>query len=224
MYIFIYSIIFIIGLLFGSFCTLAIHRIPLEQNITNKRSYCPKCMHKLNFFDLIPVLSYFSLKGRCKYCNSKIPIKYLLIEIVAGTMFLLFAMSMKINLYSIDINHIIYVCIGLIFIITLFIIAGIDKEKHIIPKQILLFGLIIKTLQIIYLYIFTINLNINIYKYIIYLIFILMFLAIETILLKKKAKTNYTINILILCVYLLIFRNRIYYYFINHSYLDFNSN
>lgn len=224
MYIFIYSIIFITGLLFGSFFTLAIHRIPTGQNITNKRSYCPKCMHKLNFFDLIPILSYIFLKGRCRYCNSKIKIKYFLIEALTGIIFVLFAMSMKIDIYNMNIDQIISICIGLILITTLFIIGGIDKEKYMITKQVLLFGLILKISHIIYLYILNSNFNISIYKYIIYLTIILILLAIETILLKKKAKTNYTINILILFIYLAILRNRRKCYFICYNYINFNCN
>ena len=64
MNIFFYIIIFIIGTLFGSFYTLAVYRIPLKQDITHTRSYCPKCNHKLNFLDLIPILSYIFFKEK----------------------------------------------------------------------------------------------------------------------------------------------------------------
>lgn len=200
---FLYIIIFIIGTLFGSFVSLAIYRIPLEQNILNKRSYCPKCMHNLKFFDLIPILSYVFLKGKCRYCKEKISKKYLLLEIFTGLIFILFAWSLKINIYNIDLNKCIEIFLAIIFITTLFLIAGIDKEKHFIAKQIILFGLITKITHIIYLYV--LNVNIDIYKYIIYLIILLIILIIEMILLKKKAKNNYTVNILILCIYLVIF-------------------
>ena len=53
-----YVLIFIIGTLFGSFSTLAVYRIPLHEDITHKRSFCPKCDHKLSFWDMIPILSY----------------------------------------------------------------------------------------------------------------------------------------------------------------------
>ena len=59
---------FIIGTLFGSFFTLATYRIPRKQDIMIKRSYCPNCKHELGFFDLIPILSYLFLGGKCKYC------------------------------------------------------------------------------------------------------------------------------------------------------------
>ena len=77
-----YIIIFIMGITFGSFYTLAVYRIPLHQDITHKRSYCPNCTHKLSFFDMIPILSYIFLGGKCRYCKQKIRIRYLLLEIL----------------------------------------------------------------------------------------------------------------------------------------------
>ena len=70
------------GTVFGSFLTLATYRIPLGQDITHTRSYCTKCNNKLGFFEMIPVLSYIFLKGKCKNCNKKISIRYPLIEIL----------------------------------------------------------------------------------------------------------------------------------------------
>ena len=56
-----YILIFCIGTLFGSFFTLAVYRIPLRQDITHTRSYCPKCNHRLEFLDMIPIFSYIFL-------------------------------------------------------------------------------------------------------------------------------------------------------------------
>lgn len=79
--------IFIIGTLFGSFFTLATYRIPRKQDIVFKRSYCPNCEHELGFFDLIPILSYILIGGKCKYCNQKISIRYPLFELSNGIIF-----------------------------------------------------------------------------------------------------------------------------------------
>ena len=84
-----YIIIFTMGTLIGSFLTLAIHRIPLKQDIVIKRSYCPKCNHRLNFIDLIPVWSYIFLRGKCRHCGDKIRPRYLIIEITSGLIFLI---------------------------------------------------------------------------------------------------------------------------------------
>lgn len=87
--IFIICIIFIIGTLFGSFFTLATYRIPRKEDIVKTRSYCPKCKHRLGFFDLIPILSYIFHFGKCRYCKEKISPRYILIEFFNGVAFVL---------------------------------------------------------------------------------------------------------------------------------------
>jgi len=74
-------LIFFMGASFGSFLSLARYRLPLKQDIVFKRSYCPKCKHNLEFFDLIPVISFLSHKRRCKYCKEIIPIRYIFLEL-----------------------------------------------------------------------------------------------------------------------------------------------
>lgn len=198
--IIIYLLIFIIGTLFGSFFTLAVYRIPLKQDITHKRSYCPKCNHRLGFLDLIPIFSYIFLGGKCRYCKEKIRPRYLILECVSGVTFLLFAMSLKIDVYNLEIQKLVYLVFGMLYISTLFIIGGIEKENHTISNSVLLFGLIVQTIYIIYLYI----INVSIYKYVIYLFIMLVLVYINTMLLKKKGKENYTLQILILSLYLVI--------------------
>ena len=196
----IYLLIFIMGTVFGSFFTLAVHRIPLKQNITHERSYCPKCNHRLEFLDLIPLFSYIFLGGKCRYCKTKIRPRYIILEFVSGIAFLLFAMSLKINIYNLEIHKLIYLLFGILHISTLFIIGGIEKENHSISKPVLLFGLIAQTIYIIYLYI----INVSIYKYVIYLFIMFILILINTIILKRKAEENYALQILTLCSYLVI--------------------
>jgi len=76
MNIYLYTIIFIMGALFGSFYTLAVYRIPKKIDITHTHSFCPNCGHKLGFFELIPILSYIFLGGKCKSCKQKIRPRY----------------------------------------------------------------------------------------------------------------------------------------------------
>lgn len=201
MEIIIYFLIFIIGTLFGSFFSLAIYRIPIKQSIVHGRSYCPKCNHKLSFIDLIPVFSYIALGGKCRYCKEKIRERYIILEILSGIVFLLFGLTLKINIYELEIEKLIYFIFGILFISSLFIIGGIDRENHSILNLVLLFSLISGIGYIIYLYV----LHINIYRYIIYIIIMLVLILINTILLKIKGKELYTIQILTLCAYILIF-------------------
>lgn len=197
----IYFLIFITGTLFGSFFTLAVYRIPIKQSIVHGRSYCPKCNHRLEFWDLVPVLSYIFLGGKCRYCKEKIRPRYILLELLSGFSFLLFALSLRINLYNLEVSKIVYLGFGMLYLATLFIIGGIEKENHYISKPVLLFGLIVQTVYIIYLYI----IKVSIYKYVIYLFLILLLLLANTIILKKKHKESYTIEILVLCFYFTTF-------------------
>lgn len=87
--LYIMFFMFIIGTLFGSFFSLAIYRIPRKQDIVYTRSYCPNCKHRLEFFDLIPILSYIFHFGKCKYCKDKISIRYFLLELCNGVLFVI---------------------------------------------------------------------------------------------------------------------------------------
>jgi len=198
MEVILYCTAYIIGVLLGSFFTLAIYRLPLKQDITHTRSYCPKCNHKLNFFDLIPVLSYVFLKGKCRYCKEKISSRYIIIELVSGIVYLLFVMSLKINIYNISIAIFVQLILASILISFLFIIAGIAKENHRVPTSVKVLGVTTLVIYITYLYIF----NLSVHRYIIYLS-ILMSIAI-TIFMKivNDKKTNL---IFIECFSLVIF-------------------
>jgi len=155
----------------------------------------------LEFLDLIPVLSYIFLGGKCRYCKEKIRPRYIALELFSGLTFLLFALSLRINLYNLEFNKLVYLVLGMLYLATLFIIAGIEKEKHYISKSVLIFGLILETLYIIYLYI----VGVSIYKYVIYLALILLLILIETIILKNKKTENYFLQILVLCLYFVMF-------------------
>ena len=72
----IYIIIFLIGAMFGSFFTLAVYRIPRREDITHTRSYCPKCNHKLGFFDMFPILSYIILYGMAQAFSGSLTALY----------------------------------------------------------------------------------------------------------------------------------------------------
>lgn len=97
--IYIYINIFIIGTLFGSFFTLATYRIPRKQDIVFKTSYCPNCKHELKFWDLIPVLSYIFIGGKCRYCSEKISVRYPLFELSNGVIFVILYMMFGLSIY-----------------------------------------------------------------------------------------------------------------------------
>ena len=197
-----YFLIFCIGTLFGSFFTLAVHRLPLHQDITHKRSYCPNCNHKLGFWDMIPILSYLTLRGKCRYCKEKIRIRYLLLEILTGTIFLLFAMSLNLSFKTLEISKLVYLLVGLLYFAGLIIIAGIDKERRNIQKSVILYETILLTGYMIYLYIVE---KANIHRYVISLLLLIILIIIDNQYLKKKIEGSYVIEILELSIIMAAF-------------------
>mgnify|MGYP001179498328 FL=1 len=84
--IFLIFVFFILGLCIGSFLNVIILRFPKEEKISG-RSYCPHCKKTLAWYDLIPVLSFITLKGKCRYCKKPISWQYPIVELVTGILF-----------------------------------------------------------------------------------------------------------------------------------------
>lgn len=80
-------IVFIFGLLIGSFLNVCIYRIPRGESIAYPPSHCTKCNNRIKPYDLVPVLSYMVLKGRCRYCKDKISLRYPIVELFTGIIF-----------------------------------------------------------------------------------------------------------------------------------------
>lgn len=126
----IFYLIFIItGLAVGSFLEVVIYRVPRKLSIVRPASFCPNCKKKIAFYDNIPVLSYIILRGRCRYCKSKIPVTSLLVEIITSLLFLA-----NYIIFGLSINT----AIGIIFCCALIAVSFIDIEFKIIPNVIVL--------------------------------------------------------------------------------------
>ncbi len=78
---------FILGAVVGSFLNVVIYRVPRNESIIKPPSHCPVCGHTLQWYDMIPIVSYILLKGKCRYCGAKVSIKYPLIEALTGFAF-----------------------------------------------------------------------------------------------------------------------------------------
>lgn len=197
-----YIIIFIMGITFGSFYTLAVYRIPKGEDITHTHSYCPNCNHKLNIFDLIPIFSYIFLGGKCRYCKQKIRPRYLILETISGLFFVAIAYLMGLSIYNLEITEIAEFIFFILYFTFVILIAGIDKEIKEINKPVLMYGIIISIMYIVYLYIIE---KTSIYRYVIYLILFILLLLVDSITLKKHAKNNYTYSILMVIIIMTIF-------------------
>lgn len=190
--------LFCMGAVFGSFFTLAVYRIPLGLDITHERSFCPNCNHRLEFIDLIPILSYLSLRGKCRYCGKPVRIRYLLLEVLSGLVFVAAYFAFQLTFPFFEVKSVCLMIAFVMFYITNAIILGIDKEYIKIDKRVLLFGIITQSIYMLYLYTFE---NGNLYRYGIYLVIMLILFCLDTIILKKTSKSDYVLQILMLFVY-----------------------
>lgn len=119
--------VFIFGLIIGSFLNVLIDRLSKEESIRG-RSYCPNCRTVLGWRDLIPIFSFFILRGRCRYCRQKISWQYPTIELLTGLLFLF--------IYAL--NPTPYTLIYLLFITSCLIVIFVsDLKYYIIPDQII---------------------------------------------------------------------------------------
>ena len=135
MYLSMIIMFFILGTIFGSFYNVVGYRIPKGESILYPPSHCTKCNHKLGPLELIPVLSYIFLGGKCKNCKNKISCFYPIFEFASG---LLFALSYHVFGLTLD------CLLAIVFISMLLIIIISDYQTMIIPDSVLIvFGIAI---------------------------------------------------------------------------------
>lgn len=130
----IYAIIFLYGLLIGSFLNVCIYRIPKKDNIVISRSHCMNCNQPIKWYDLIPVFSFLILGGRCRSCKAKISIQYPLIEFLNGLAYVL----------VFYINDFTWLSVIRCFIISsLIVIIMINYRTDTVPTGIIIFDTIL---------------------------------------------------------------------------------
>ena len=122
---------FIFGLLIGSFINCLAWRLYKEETILG-RSYCPKCLKKIKWYDNIPLLSFVLLKGKCRACSQKISWQYPLVELVTGVLFCLAFLNFGWPLLLLFKSFVIIAILVLVFIF--------DWRWYLIPTSSLLWG------------------------------------------------------------------------------------
>lgn len=131
--------IFVLGLIVGSFLNCVILRTYKEESFVFGNSYCPKCKHNLGFWDLFPVISYLLLRGKCRYCGSKISIQYFLVELSTAILFSFVYLKFGLNLEM----------IYLWAIMAIFIIIFVyDLKYYIIPDSFIFSGIILSLIWV----------------------------------------------------------------------------
>jgi len=88
-YLFLGAVIFIYGIIFGSFLNVCIYRIPKKESIVSTPSHCMNCGYRLKWYDLVPLFSFLFLKGRCRQCKTKLSWQYPVVEALNGVLWVL---------------------------------------------------------------------------------------------------------------------------------------
>lgn len=133
-YIVAFIVIFLFGIVIGSFLNVCILRIPRKESISKERSHCMSCGNQLKWYELIPLFSYLFLRGKCRKCKAHISLQYPIVEGLNG---LLYVLVFFINGWSID--SLIY-CL---FASALIVLSVIDFRTFEIPVGINVFILLL---------------------------------------------------------------------------------
>lgn len=128
------SVVFILGLLFGSFANVCIYRLPQRLSVVFPASHCPTCQTTLRPWQNIPLLSYLCQGGRCTTCYAAIGSRYLLVELGNGLLYLLLYHYYQFTLYGLVLA---------LLTTTLLVVSCIDLVHTIIPDTITLPGIVV---------------------------------------------------------------------------------
>lgn len=125
---------FLLGAVTGSFLNVCIYRLPLDQSVITPRSRCMACGTTVAWFDNLPILSWFLLRGRCRSCGASYSIRYPLVELLTALLSLLLFLR-----FGLSPSYLIYFAL----VAALVVITFIDLDHQIIPDEISLPGIAI---------------------------------------------------------------------------------
>ncbi|WP_026475853.1 prepilin peptidase [Alkaliphilus transvaalensis] len=127
-----YFIVFIYGIVVGSFLNVCIWRIPRKESLVFPSSHCPTCNQSLKVRDLLPLMSYIISRGKCRYCKNKVPLQYPLVELANGLLWTLAFWRGGFSFTALE------YCLMASLILT---ISAIDLQHQIIPDELVITGL-----------------------------------------------------------------------------------
>jgi len=134
-----YVVAFFFGLCFGSFGNVVIYRLPLRKSLSKPPSTCPKCNARVKSRDLIPILSWLILKGKCRKCKVKISPQYAIVELICGLLFVLMVL-LTTSASAVFLS---------LFVFLLLVISVIDWKTQTIPDSLIITGVIVGVLWVI---------------------------------------------------------------------------
>jgi len=130
--------VFLFGLMIGSFLNVVIYRTPRGESIVFPGSHCTSCEHKLAWYHNIPLLSWLMLRGRCSYCKAAISIQYPLIELLTGLLWL--AIYAKLG----AVWHFPFIAASFTALLAL---SVIDLKYYAVPDSVNFFALLMALIQ-----------------------------------------------------------------------------
>lgn len=122
--------VFWIGCCVGSFLNVCIWRIPNDMSLSNPPSHCPKCEHRIAWYENIPLFSWLLLRGKCSSCKAPISSRYFLVELLCGVIF--YMLWFKVLLDKQPLALLFLYCVVAAFVIAM---AFIDFDHRIIPDK-----------------------------------------------------------------------------------------
>lgn len=128
------AVIFVFGTMVGSFLNVCIHRLPIEQSVVSPPSHCPKCKYSIPFYLNIPLVTWLMLRGKCANCAQPISVRYFLVELLTGVMFVAIWLVHAPQSAAVALVY----CLVMAGLITA---TFIDIEHFIIPDQITFGGM-----------------------------------------------------------------------------------
>ncbi len=124
--------IFLVGACLGSFANVIIYRWPLGESFVQPRSRCSSCKKPVAWRDNIPLLSWLLLRGRCRYCQASFSVRYFMVELLMGVLFVISYKFIGLHWYLLEV---------LIFIFGIVTASFIDFDHFLLPDFITLSGI-----------------------------------------------------------------------------------
>lgn len=132
-YIFIYGFLFLFGAAIGSFLNVCIYRLPLEESLIKRASHCMSCGEKIRRRDLIPIVSWIFLRGKCHSCGAPISPRYMIVELLNAVLYVLTGMWFGVVEAPI---HVMLICLLLSALIVVFFM---DWDTQLINNAVVFF-------------------------------------------------------------------------------------
>jgi leader peptidase (prepilin peptidase)/N-methyltransferase len=126
--------LFVFGLAFGSFLNVCISRLPADESIVRPGSHCLSCGRPIRWYDNLPVLSWLILRGHCRDCGARIPLRYPLVELLAGILFVATYVHFGASWFTLKYCVFCFLVVGLIFM---------DAETGLLPREFTYTGIVL---------------------------------------------------------------------------------